>query len=119
MEAEKTLVVADQQVPGVEENIPSSEDTLQQLPLAQLRPPSIAQERGLLADRGHQQPGLTWQSTGVRAGFLPTRSLLALAPRSSARPPLPAAPPHAARLSTNLDMWPHSAPGHPGPAPLW
>lgn len=63
MEAEKALVIADQQVPGVEEKVPRPEDVLEQLPLGQLRLPGVAQERRLLAHGGHQQPWLTWQSS--------------------------------------------------------
>lgn len=102
MEAKEALAVTDQQVPGVEENIPWPEDILQQLPLGQLWPPSVAQEWRLLAHRGHQQPWLTWQSHRGQ-GWLPTRGLL----------------PPTSKSSTNLEMWPHSAPGCPGSVPLW
>lgn len=63
MEAEKALVIADQQVPGVEENVPRPEDVIEQLPLGQLWLPSVAQEWRLLGHWGHQQPWLTWQSS--------------------------------------------------------
>lgn len=83
VEAKKALVIANQEVPGVEENIPRPEDILQQLSLGQLWPPSVAQERRLLAHRGHQQPWLTWQSHRGQE-WLPTL------PRASC--PLPHSP---------------------------
>lgn len=54
VEVKKTLLITDQEVPSIEEYVPRPEDILQQLALGQLRSPSIAQERGLLAYWGHQ-----------------------------------------------------------------
>lgn len=82
MEAKKALVIADQQVPSVEENISRPEDVLQQLPTVQLWSPSIAEEGGLLAHWGHQQPRLTCRAAGVRGSCPP-------------RPELPGPSPHS------------------------
>ena len=90
MEAKEALVIADQQVPSIEENIPRPEDILEQLSLGQLWVPSIAQEWGLLAHRGHQQPWFTWQSHWGQ-GWLPPSPLTTL---FNANPPLPASSPH-------------------------
>lgn len=87
MEAKEALVIADQQVPSVEENIPRPEDILQQLSLGQLWRPSVAQERRLLAHGSHQQPWLTWQSPGGQGWPCLEPPL----PR--AHPPVPASPP--------------------------
>lgn len=81
MEAKEALGVTHQQVAGVEEDVPGPEDIGEQLSAGQLRAPRVAQERGLLAHRGHQQPWLTWQSHRVRSG-------LAWGPH----PPVPSSP---------------------------
>lgn len=69
MEVKKVLLITDQEVPSVEENVPRTEDILQQLPLGQFWSPGIAQKRRLLAHRGHQEPWLAWKNSGVRSGL--------------------------------------------------
>lgn len=110
MEAKEALVIADQQVPRVEEQVPWPEDVLQKLPPGQLWAPRVARERGLLAHWGHQQPWLTGQRPWGQER-LPASPTASQTPQCQPSP-LPAA------LSTDLERWPRSVPGHPGTAPL-
>lgn len=110
MEMKKALLITDQEVPSIKESVPRPEDILQQLPLGQFWSPSVAQKRGLLAHGGHQQPWLTWKNSGVRSELPSVTQTSRPHPASAAKSNL------ACQLhpnpSTNLELWPHNAPGH-------